>query len=310
MWLHTSKTCGLNRQVTKLNNKLRKTYGVSRSEANGMAMLIFISIAMLISTVTLRYMTFSNHPIERVEQEKLDSLVAVIQHEQQPIQISDSQFINDSIVIDPNECTLEELIAIGINGRLAHRLIKYRGKGGRFKNKSDIRKIYGLNDSIYNLVESKIEIKAPKRVHVPKNSISNGSFTRFDINKADTSLLIKIPGVGNKLASRIVKFRNSLGGYYSVTQLNDVYGLKGYALLKLLKAAFVSESCQVKMLNINILSESELRSHPYIDYHLAKNIIGYRSKHGTIEHVVDLLKDGIISDDKYQMLRPYLTCAQ
>ena len=47
----------------------------------------------------------------------------------------------------------------------------------------------------------------------------------IDLNTADTTLLKRVPGIGNSFARRIVKYRDLLGGYYVVEQLQEVYGM-------------------------------------------------------------------------------------
>lgn len=47
----------------------------------------------------------------------------------------------------------------------------------------------------------------------------------IDLNSADTMLLKRVPGIGSSFARRIVKYRDLLGGYYVVEQLQEVYGM-------------------------------------------------------------------------------------
>ena len=47
----------------------------------------------------------------------------------------------------------------------------------------------------------------------------------IDLNSADTTLLKRVPGIGSSFARRIVKYRDLLGGYYVVEQLQEVYGM-------------------------------------------------------------------------------------
>lgn len=47
----------------------------------------------------------------------------------------------------------------------------------------------------------------------------------IDLNTADTTLLKRVPGIGSSFARRIVKYRDLLGGYYVVEQLQEVYGM-------------------------------------------------------------------------------------
>ncbi|MEZ4904304.1 MAG: helix-hairpin-helix domain-containing protein [Spirosomataceae bacterium] len=67
----------------------------------------------------------------------------------------------------------------------------------------------------------------------PANLPKNQFLTTFDINSADTTQLIRLKGIGSKLAARIIKFRDGLGGFASSAQYTEVYGLDSLALSEL-----------------------------------------------------------------------------
>ena len=101
----------------------------------------------------------------------------------------------------------------------------------------------------------------------------------IDINTADTSAFISLPGIGSKLAARIVNFRDKLGGFYSIDQVGETFGLPDSTFQKI-KQYLKLENTSIKKININTATVDELKAHPYIKYSVANPIIAYRNEHG------------------------------
>lgn len=128
---------------------------------------------------------------------------------------------------------------------------------------------------------------------------------KININAATADEWQKIKGIGPVLSERIIGYKNILGGFSSVDQLKEVYGLKPEILEVLEEITEVDDS--IKLLNINTDSLKYLYSHPYIDYKLAKSIINYRKVHGDYDQPDQLLDLKLMSDSLYQKLYPYIS---
>ncbi|MEQ1678667.1 MAG: helix-hairpin-helix domain-containing protein, partial [Chitinophagaceae bacterium] len=126
-----------------------------------------------------------------------------------------------------------------------------------------------------------------------------------DINSADTAALIALPGIGSKLAMRIINFRDKLGGFYSISQVGETFGLADSTFQKI-KQYLKLESSSVKKININTTTLDELKAHPYIKWSVANPIIAYRKEHGNFLSIEDLKKVMAVTDDIYQRIAPYL----
>ena len=59
---------------------------------------------------------------------------------------------------DPNELSKEEALELGFGAHAASSLMHFLAKGGRIKYKSDLKKIYGMNDKIYKRLEPYITL--------------------------------------------------------------------------------------------------------------------------------------------------------
>ena len=126
------------------------------------------------------------------------------------------------------------------------------------------------------------------------------------MNKADTAQLKKIHGIGDVLASRIVNFRDGLGGFIDPAQISEVYGLDSAVVHRLKRASYIEENFEPRKLNINTVDEKNLVSHPYIKRSFAKAILAYRFQHGNFKDVRDLTKVALIPAHEADRLIPYL----
>jgi len=130
--------------------------------------------------------------------------------------------------------------------------------------------------------------------------------TVVELNSADTTTLKKVPGIGSSFAKRIVSYRNLLGGYYSVTQLSEVYGVDEDRYNAFVPWFTVDPSL-ISTLSVNSLSQDSLRRHPYIDYGQARIITQIRKQKGKLTgwENLQLLKE--FSDIDIIRLEHYLS---
>ncbi len=216
--------------------------------------------------------------------------------------------------IDPNLAGLHSLIDIGIPKYTASHLINYRSKGAYFHTLSDLSQVYGMNDSLlqeispylsFNPDPNKdstksdapfLEASKPKAIIKPEKII-----LPFDINTCDTNTLKSLSGIGSVLAKRIVAYRERLGGYYSLEQLHEVYGLPDTTFNKIQSKILLRTP--IHKLKINLDS---LLYHPYIPPKIAKIILNYRSNHGPFTNIESLAQIRAIDDVLIRKISPYL----
>lgn len=221
-------------------------------------------------------------------------------------------------VFDPNTISESEWSRLGLRQKTISTIKNYLSKGGHFYKPEDLQKIYGLSKKDYErlLPFVKIENKRAsmtKEVYTSKppseNNNSNSYSSRYsiiDINSADTSAFISLPGIGSKLASRIVLFRDKLGGFYSVEQIGETYGLPDSTFQKI-KHHLKLDNPSVKKININTASVDEMKVHPYIKFSLANPIVAYRNEHGAFSKIEDIKKVMAVTDEIFKKVAPYLT---
>ena len=121
----------------------------------------------------------------------------------------------------------------------------------------------------------------PKKEYVKVFKYPEG--TQIDVNSADTVELKKIPGIGSGIAGSIVRYRERLGGFYTLSQLEEVKHVTP-DLLKWFKL----ENDSVRKVEINKASLDKLRAHPYLNFYQAKIIIEHRRTKGAIKSLSQL----------------------
>ena len=124
------------------------------------------------------------------------------------------------------------------------------------------------------------------------------------LNNSDTSAWKKLPGIGSSYASRIVKYRDLLGGYASIDQLKEVYGMDEDRYQNIIP--YVDLDIDISKININKLEFKELLKHPYLNYKQVQAINNLRRKKGDIKSLNELSVLIEFSEDDLTRLNPYL----
>ena len=159
--------------------------------------------------------------------------------------------------------------------------------------KADVSKVGNSKDSVS---------KVSSTVAINTTTISG----TIELNSADSSDFMTLPQITPKLARTMVRFRDALGGYYSKTQLLEVYGMDSVCYNAIINKVTLDIS-KVEKININNATEKELTHHPYIHKKLAKAIYDYRKTNGSFSNSQELMKVDGIDEDKYAKLAPYIT---
>lgn len=206
---------------------------------------------------------------------------------------------------------------LGIRDKTIQTIQNYLSKGGRFYKPEDLQRIYGLGQNEYDRLapyikiepvnnQKKFEYQTSKQPEKPNSPVARKPFTYplIEINTADRTAFIVLPGIGSILANRIIKFRDKLGGFYAIEQIAEVYGLQDSTFQKIKSRLHLSE-VSVKQFNINTATKDEMKAHPYIRWNIANAIVEYRNQHGEFSSLADLKKIVLITDDVYEKIIPY-----
>lgn len=216
---------------------------------------------------------------------------------------------------DPNTADSSQLLSLGLAPWQVRAIYRYRAAGGVYTKPSDFARLYGLTAGQYKRLEPYIRISAdyrpaadayavePRNMHLRDTArypLKIKPTQRIALNDADTAALKTVPGIGSWFARKIVDYRDRLGGYHDVGQLLEISGFPTTAL-----QYFVLGSRNLRRINLNSASMSQLRRHPYIGFYQAKTIIDHRRMKGPLRGMEEL---GLYRDfpkEAVDRLRPY-----
>lgn len=218
---------------------------------------------------------------------------------------------------DPNTATEEELNRLGLPNRLARNIFKYREKGGRFREPEALKKIYGMDEDTYLALAPFIEIGEEARPPQQASGAGKRQAERpqayehapaapsiVDINKASEAEWRQLYGIGPGYAGRIVRFRDKLGGFASIDQVGETYGLPDSTFQQI--RPYLRLSPVFRKLNVNTADAETLKAHPCLDWRKANAIVNYRAQHGTFNGIEDLRKVRALPADVVESLEAYL----
>ena len=288
----------------------------TKSERRVILLLLAIALLLLGIWAITEYLRPVEVPVTLSESEEIDSFLANLE-EQEKIRKSHTPKNEISAVLqpfDPNTADSVLLRQLGLPVYIVRNILKYRAKGGVFRSPESFSRIYGLKEEVYQKLKPYITIAPLVSVsHVRTDTFRQlkdtipyipkyEEGTIVDLNKADTSILKRIPGIGSTLARMIVVYRQRLGGFYDVSQLQEV----PHVGVELNKWFFVTPAGLHKI-QVNSASLDKLRSHPYMDFYKAKAIMEYRRKRGKIKGLSQLSMFEEFTEKDLKRLSPYLT---
>ena len=215
---------------------------------------------------------------------------------------------------DPNIATENDFLSLGIDQKVVKNVLKYREKGGKFFKKDDLKKIYGFSELDFLRLENYIQISGNQdntNANIDKGKLTytskkeaQSNIGTIDLNKASTSELLQLQGIGVTFATRIIDQREKLGGFASIEQLKEVWGLPDSTYRTIISHLKISTSVYRKIY-IN-KATFETISHPYLTRKQVDVIVRYRLNHGDFKSIDELKMTGVLSTNILDKLKPYI----
>lgn len=222
------------------------------------------------------------------------------------------------VCFDPNTADSTLLLGLGLQPFQVRAIYRYRAKGGVFRRPDDLARLYGLTAGQFRRLRPYIRISADylpaAEVYARESEVHTRSADtlcypvklrnseRIELNAADSALLVRVPGIGGYYARRIADYRRRLGGYAHAEQLLEIDDFPPSAI-----PFFTVDARQIKPLDVNKLTLSQLKRHPYINYLQARAICDYRRLRGTLTSINQLRLLPDFSPSDIERLRPYLS---
>ena len=203
--------------------------------------------------------------------------------------------------------SINELTSMGFSAKVAFNIHKYISSGGILSSPSELMKIYGMDSSQLMKV-------TPYIIYAPEKSLTKDFHHQeasrklkpeiIDLNSATVTELESLNGIGTVLAERIIKFRESMGGFIHADQLKDCYGITPELFDQLRPQLQVSGSH--KMIEIN-KSDLTTVSHPYLSKKMARLIKAYQDQHGPLTNASELKKVYPADSNWFNKILPYVS---
>ncbi len=281
---------------------LREYFAFPKKERQGLLVLFIIWFAIIIYKW---FSTYNHHYDDWKIQIKTDSFIVASEKkifDKNLIKESNTELNFNKFSKSIIESNFNELKHLGISSRTSAIIMKFINSGAKLESRESIEKIYGIDDNekkillenfLFTELENKLEIKKSFNLEI------------IDINTCDSASLESLPRIGPALSTRIIKYRNRLGGFIDKKQLLEVYGLDS-TVLKLIESKIDVDIRSIKKIKINQVQYDDLSKFPYLSFKLARVIINYREQHGSFNSKEDLLKIHLMNHKIIDKLEPYI----
>ncbi|MDI9320897.1 MAG: helix-hairpin-helix domain-containing protein [Phycisphaerales bacterium] len=287
-----------------MNNPPKSFFTFSRKEQYGVIGLIsLICIVFAISFFIRNYV----QPKVNIDEEKLQLAWQKMQANQEILSDENSASTSSSepFYFDPNTLDSMGFIQLGLSAKTTKYLLNWRSKGKHFYKKEDFKPLYSLTETEYNRLSPYIQIKESER---------NNHFTQYEkplplpahinLNKTDSTTLVRLNGIGALLAHKIVDYRRGLGGFLRHEQLLEIYKFPDTTFAYLKEKLTINPS-EIEKIKLNSCTEAQLSRHPYIGEKMAKNIILLRSGLKKFDKIEQLRQVPLMNEEKYRKIAAY-----
>ena len=275
-----------------MSNPFKDFFYFSRTEKRG----ILILTALILAPIVIGLFFPRRKPLPPSVEEQEKHAVDVATYKEFVSSVKEKKSVPSATLrpfpFDPNTTDSASFRRMGLPAWMARNIVRYRMKGGKFHQAEDFKKIYGLTEKKYPTLLPSIRIsvrdtaKSAERpslilhdstasVRIVRHKYPEG--TVIDLNLADTTELKKIPGICSGIARMITVYRERLGGFYRIEQLQDIR-----LDYRQLEPWFRIDSTKIRRINLNRSGIEKLRHHPYINFYQAKAFIEHRKKGGEL----------------------------
>lgn len=212
---------------------------------------------------------------------------------------------------NPNFITDYKGYTLGMSVAEIDRLHRFRESGKWINSKNDFQKVTEVSDSLLALVSP--YFKFPDWITNPKpraSSFKKRSWKTTEekgkLNSITLEQLLAVEAMNEEAAFKILKHLQRIGGYQVDQQLYDVYGVSTKIKRAVLNEYAVKEKPDIKFIDVNTATASDLSTVPLLSFDLAKEIVDYRILHEGINSLEELRKLDGMTDYKFARIRLYL----
>ena len=190
---------------------------------------------------------------------------------------------------------------LGFTSKQAELVVRYREIIGGYPSFEKFAECYAVDSTMAERLRPYILFKERATTSPKQPELE----FPIEINGADVTTLVRISGIGQTSAKQIVRYRELLGGYYSVEQISELQVVTTENFQRILPQIWCDNS-KIKKININFAAQNELETHPYLSSRMLKRIINKRLLKGGWSTIEEMIEDNIFSADEAARIAPYL----
>lgn len=277
---------------------------LSKRNRRGLLGLIFICLFIAITPRVLNAMFSVDEPIisfEEAQKIHLDISTKKSNSKKRIKPSYKSRYSVPSAKFYPKDYGLNDWMKLGLSEKQAAIVIKFTERG--ISNEDELKRIFVIPEELYKLMKDSILYSPKEYNNQNQKASSERKIESVDINVCNESDLKNLPGIGEYFATKIIEYREQLGGFHSTSQLLEVWKFDSEKLDEI--SPYLTRSNKISKLDINEASLDELKAHPYISYGIANSIVKMRlqSSYKTIE---DIKRSKLIDEELFEKLKPYL----
>ena len=302
----------------------REYKGFSAREKRSLLIILLLIIALLILRILQSYIKPDSLIVSSEQKQEIDTFIQSFEKkaDSSPVENSLSAGSGGSAdnynfkIFDPNRADKEELLRMGLNAFVVNNILAYRKAGGKFDKAQDLSRIYGLEEKVYEQLIPYINIKEPDfresdstatlEPHVNKTQEQETKAVQnIPVNKASFAELMKIPELSPRLAGRIINYRDLLGGYYSLDQMDEVYGMTD-SMKIILQDFLVIDQDNILKISLRESDFATMLRHPYLEKLHVKKFFDLKDFYGDSISLKHIRNNRIFPDSILKRIEPYL----
>ena len=312
-----------NSSYNRIKNSVKDYFTFTKSERNGIRALLIILVILM---GCLYYTNFISPPSTKIDIVAFEKEIKAFEasltlKKEKGFAVKDSvspeNFHKKEIpatlfAFNPNNLSEEQWRKLGVQDWIIKRIKNYENKGGHFRKKEDLKKIYSMPPDLYQKLAPYIQLAVADTLSKINYSNTTTSTKKenpvnllIDINLANETELDALPLIGAARAKAIISYRNKLHGFAFKEQLREVWSIDDTVYNAIVNHIELKAKV-IQPININT-SDSKQLYHPYINYQLSKLIMSYRAAHGDYKNIEEIKKLPLVNADLYAKLAPYLT---
>ncbi|MFA8436948.1 MAG: helix-hairpin-helix domain-containing protein [Marinifilaceae bacterium] len=288
---------------------VRNYFSYSRGEKRGLLLLLSIVVFVYLLPSVWSFIGNPNLTDNLRNKVKLDSLVSLLDRADKK---RDNKIVaTRRFMFDPNRVDSAAMVRLGFTGRQIGNLIRYRRKGGRFKSKEDLKKLYTIDENDYLKWEEWIRLESsPAKTIRTRTRPKEIYLFAFDPNTLSPEGWDSL-GVSPGVVRRIQNYLKKGGRFRKNTDLKKIYGLDRQCYERLLPFVSVRSAAVVKSekkiyLGLNGADSLDLIRLKGIGPVLSGRILKYRRMLGGFNCREQLSEVYGVKDSLLQSLLPHL----